>query len=274
MIIKLFEDFDINDYLKYLKPIESEIDPFEEEDWDEIEEGDMVFTVDKWMGIEILKYKDKMDMKKYKRLSKDGLFKELVKSRNKYLVKNKIKIEGIFRRINTIKKEIDVDNKLNNGGVKNSNKDFTIDDIEQGGVQNLDIYLIDPKTLLIDKYEIDVNSPTENRIDFDDEGDDFFSKIKKYEKDVRIVPNRITHNIKADSLYHMFFTEFKDLFNNGLVVLGTKNVEESMKKKYNKIIDRKIEREMGKKLEEIKKDSVSIDSKLEYKINHINSRFP
>jgi hypothetical protein len=276
--IKIYEDFNIEEYLDIMKPMEVEVDPYNEEDWEELEEGDMVYNVDKYMNIDIRKIKPGEKLFKYKKLTKRALIRDLIISRNLMIGRNKVKNEGIFRKINDLRKK-EFDDIIKKGDVENSDKDVTLNDIKNGYIEEFIFYHIEKEHLLVDKYKAKAfykkNDEVMKKITKEDtEGDDFWAYLMRHADDIRIETKQIVSNIPMYTLGDLFFRELEELVKKGECILESKNVEEEIKKHLSDKVDDKIEVQMKNDLEQVKKDIIGVDNILNHKIDLINKRFP
>jgi len=279
--IKFFESFDI---LKYVDEINNfkliDIDPYGEEEWDEVEIGDMIYNVDKFMNINFEIYNGTQDIKtKFKKLTRISILKSLIKIRNKQVTRNKLKSENIFRKINKKKNDINnqIDIILKDGKVKNSNRNVTLSDIKNGLVNSFVMYYISKNnTPVVDKYISNIVIHESRKDIFID---DFWDEVEKYKNDISIKIEQKTFNSRytgiesAGNIKNLYFTQLEYLVNEKEIILESTNVEDEVKIQLNKII--KIESDdMINDLNKIKKDLNNIDYFINQKLDIIEKRFP
>lgn len=272
--IKKFRLFDSVDISKYMKDIRNHnliyIDPYDEEDWGEIEMGDYIFYVDSYLNVNIDIYDGTQDMvTKYHQLYKDLVIKELIRHRNRMVTRHFVDAEKKYRYIGKLKNQIDnIDDIYKKGLVTESNK-YKIEDIESGNINNFIIYYISANKdsiFMVDKYECTIKDKIKN------ESSDWWEDVVKHRHDINIELNRITFNLDTTLGTDIYMSELVDDVDSGDIVLETANTKSDI---YDSIQYKVVEltKSIRENIDYIKDGLSVVDDKLERKIFYLNKRF-
>jgi len=269
--IKKFNKY-IEELNKY-NTIDMSIDPYEEEEWDELENGDIIFNMNNFMKINFEVYNVNNNISKYKKLTRNYLVKEIIKIRNRLVNSSTINIENIFRTIN--KKEKEFENKLNlifkHGNVENSNRNVILSDIKNNKISNFTIYYINKTPCAIDRYEVKSTLPFNES--------DWWSDVEKYKNDIRLSLDQKTHNIECkaggcESLGKMlYYSELEKMVNDNEIILESTNVKHQIQQQIHDTSNIEV-KTMYNKLDTIYNDLTKYDKMVSDKIKMVEHRFP
>jgi len=276
---KTFDTFDISKFIEEIKKIKLiDIDPYGEDDWDEIENNETIFYITKNFRINFEKYDNTQDIKyKFKKLNRENILRSLIRMRNRQITRNKIGVEKLFREINDKVNylNIEIDTIIKNGNVINSNKNITINDIKNKKYNDFTIYYISQnnKGIIIDQYNAQLNINENNDIFLNN----WWDEVEKYRGEIGISFQQKTFNntkINEESLNtNLYFTQLKYLVDNNIIILESKNSID--------VIKNVLKNKMDNQIKNIKKQIIDVRDKLKHGekilnviLYRIETRFP
>jgi len=277
--IKTFESFDISKYIEEINKYQLiDLDPYDEEDWDELEEGDIVYMMDKYMNINFEIYDGTQDINlTYNKLTRQSILKSLIKMRNRQITRNKLETEKIFRLIDEKKKELDKNIKtiLDNGKVENSNKSISLEDIENLKVSEFILYNVLPRKgkPIVVKYKATSHMTKESKRE-DLFLDDWWDEVEKYKGQVGLSLEQLTSSEGEETLNpNYYFSQLKFLIEEGEIVIESPNVREKISKDIEQVV--KIDtKNLMDKIKDINSELGTGDNLMKRKLKQIEDRFP
>jgi len=276
-MLKIFETFDILKFVDEINKMSKiNIDPYNEEDWDEIENGDIVFYITINNKINFEKYDGSQNLNKFKKLNRESILNSIIKMRNRQITKNKIENETIFRKINHYinNHKIYVETLIKNAKIVETTTNITIDDIINKRINNFIIYYISSNKngTIIDKYKATLNI-NENNIFLDN----WWDEVEKYKGEIGISFKQITFNnvkIKEEPLNtNLYMTQLKYLIEKNEIILESKNILIDIKKILNDKLNDNL-KYFKNELIDIKSNMDKDIKKLKNILKMIEYRFP
>jgi len=277
--IKTFETFDITKYLDEINNYQLlDLDPYDEEDWDELEEGDIVYMMDKYMNINFEVYDGTQDINiTYHKLTRNSILQSLIKMRNRQITRNKLETEKIFRIIAEKRRELDknIQKILKKGKVENSNKIITLEDIENLKVSEFFLYNILSKKgqPIIVKYKAKTHMTKESKKE-DLFLDEWWDEVEKYKGQVGLSIEQITDSEGEEPLQqNYYFPQLKFLIDEGEIVIESPNVINEISKDIKRVINVDT-KDLMNKVKNINGDLKSGNNLMKRKLKQIEDRFP
>jgi len=285
--IKTYESFDIYKLYNDIKSVEYiDIDPYDEEDWDESEDGDIMYKLNKYMDIDFQEYDSANKLFRYKKLNRKSILGDLIKLRNRKITQYKVESSKIFKQINIKKQQFNkkLNNILKKGQVVNSERNISLMNIKNSEVDEFIIYhfVKNSTELSVDKYECKVSQPSSNHIKENNSDlflDDMWDEHLKYKNDISVILKQVTYNIENDiggseSLgYNLYYPQFEYLVNKNEIIIESKNIKGQITKEYNNITDREIS-VLVNSISRISTNINSVDTILQNKLKEIENKYP
>jgi len=283
---KTFESFDIQNIFKEINKIELlNIDPYNEEDWYESEDGDIVYRINQYMDIDIQKYDSLKKLYRYKKLNRSNLLNDLIKIRNRKITQYKVKSEKLFRLIS--KKKLDFNKRLNdimiNGEVENSDKNISLINIKEQEISGFTFYYFtrNEKDISVDKYECKILKPSSDFLQENNDLfiDDMWDEHIKYINDISITLKQITFNVRDEVggpntlVYNIYYPQLEHLVNNNEIILESTNVKNKLKIEFDKITKKDISSYINE-INRILVNINSVDVIMGNKLKNLEKRFP
>lgn len=254
------------------------IDPYDEEDWDELEEGDIIYMIDKFMNINFEIYNGTQDINlTYQKLTRQSILKSLIKMRNRQINRNKLETEKIFRLIDEKKKELDKNIKtiLDKGEVENSNRIVTLDDIENLKISEFFLYNILPRKgqPIIVKYKAKTQLTKESKRE-DLFLDDWWDEVEKFQGQVGLSLEKLTPSENEETLNsNYYFPQLKFLIEEGEIVIESPTIREQLSKDIKRIVNLDT-KNLIDKIKDINSELKTGNSLMKRKLKQIEDRFP
>lgn len=274
-------NFDIRKYMKEMNPLPmKEMDPFDEEDWFELEKGDTLYKVE---NLELIfdEYDGESIPRGYKVLDRNNVIRDLILDRNRMINRLKVETEGVFRKINKIENIIPKV-LIKNFNISGSDNDIKIEDIKEGRMEKFFFYYIDNYSISIDKYEANVVFNKDIKIDDtrakELPDDDWWVEIEKNINEGRVMVKKLTNNIleKGSDFFfdlgNLYMKDFVSLVLKDDIVLENKNTIKKVEDRIEYLKSIKTKSKL-KELEEIKTKRDKIDDKLQKKIDMVDDIF-